>query len=125
MAVYTDLKKEEITTFLSLYNIGKLVSFYGITEGIENSNYHLKTTNGDFILTLFEKRTHKRDLPFFINIMLYLNDRKFCQCLPYLMVCKLCYFYGHDCEDLFINKAVSHQRHRRKESIPTVRCPLE
>ena len=77
MAVYTDLKKEEIITFLSLYNIGNLVSFSGITEGIENSNYHLKTTNGDFILTLFEKRTDKNDLPFFINIMMYLNDRKF------------------------------------------------
>jgi homoserine kinase type II len=77
LAVYTDLKKEEIITFLSLYNIGNLVSFSGITEGIENSNYHLKTTNGDFILTLFEKRTDKNDLPFFINIMMYLNDRKF------------------------------------------------
>ena len=77
MAVYTDLKQEEIITFLSLYNIGNLVSFYGITEGIENSNYHLKTTNGDFILTLFEKRIDKNDLPFFINILMYLNDRKF------------------------------------------------
>ena len=77
MAVYTDLKKEEIITFLSLYNIGNLVSFYGITEGIENSNFYLKTTNGDFILTLFEKRTDKNDLPFFINIMKQKNDRKF------------------------------------------------
>ena len=70
MAVYTDLKKEEVVTFLSLYNIGGLVSFSGITEGIENSNYHLKTTTNDFILTLFEKRTDKNDLPFFINIMM-------------------------------------------------------
>ncbi len=77
MAVYTDLKKEEIVTFLSLYNIGSLVSFSGITEGIENSNYHLKTTTNDFILTLFEKRTDKNDLPFFINIMMYLNDKEF------------------------------------------------
>ena len=77
MAVYTDLKKEEIIAFLSLYNVGSLVSFSGITEGIENSNYHLKTTKSDFILTLFEKRTDKEDLPFFINIMMYLNDREF------------------------------------------------
>ena len=77
MAVYTDLKKEQIITFLSLYNIGSLISFYGITEGIENSNYYLKTTKNDFILTLFEKRTDKNDLPFFINIMIYLNDKKF------------------------------------------------
>ena len=77
MAVYTDLKKEEIVTFLLLYNIGSLVSFSGITEGIENSNYHLKTTTNDFILTLFEKRTDKNDLPFFINIMMYLNEKEF------------------------------------------------
>ena len=77
MAVYTDLKKEEVVTFLSLYNIGSLVSFSGITEGIENSNYHLKTSTNDFILTLFEKRTDKNDLPFFINIMMYLNEREF------------------------------------------------
>ena len=77
MAVYTDLKKEEIIAFLSLYNIGSLVSFSSITEGIENSNYHLKTTKNDFILTLFEKRTDKEDLSFFINIMIYLNDREF------------------------------------------------
>ena len=77
MAVYTDLKKEEIITFLLMYNIGKLVSFKGITEGIENSNFHLKTTKGSFVLTLFEKRTKKIDLPFFINIMMYLNDKQF------------------------------------------------
>ena len=77
MAVYTDLKKEEIVTFLSLYRIGNLVSFSGITEGIENSNYHLKTTKGDFILTLFENRTDINDVPFFINIMIYLNNKKF------------------------------------------------
>ena len=77
MAVYTDLTKEEVVTFLSLYNIGSLVSFSGITEGIENSNYHLKTSTNDFILTLFEKRTDKNDLPFFINIMMYLNEREF------------------------------------------------
>ena len=48
MAVYTNLKENEIYDFLKEYNIGELISFSGITEGIENSNYHVKTTNGNF-----------------------------------------------------------------------------
>ncbi len=73
MAVYTNLNQDQIIDFLKLYNIGKLISFSGITEGIENSNFHLKTSNGDFILTIFEKRVDIKDIPFFIKIMLHLN----------------------------------------------------
>ena len=77
MAVYTNLNDEQISDFLKLYRIGKLISFTGITEGIENSNFHLKTTSGEFILTIFEKRVNKKDLPFFINVMKHLSKKKF------------------------------------------------
>ena len=73
MAVYTNLNEGHIIDFLELYDIGKLISFSGITEGIENSNFHLKTSNGNYILTIFEKRVDIKDIPFFIKIMLYLN----------------------------------------------------
>ena len=55
MAVYTNLNESHIIDFLKLYDIGELISFSGITEGIENSNFHLKTSNGNYILTIFEK----------------------------------------------------------------------
>ena len=77
MAVYTNLNDEQISDFLKLYKIGKLITFTGITEGIENSNFHLKTTSGEFILTIFEKRVNKKDLPFFINVMKHLSKKKF------------------------------------------------
>ena len=73
MAVYTNLNEGQIIDFLKLYDIGELISFSGITEGIENSNFHLKTSNGNFILTIFEKRVDIKDIPFFIKIMLHLN----------------------------------------------------
>ena len=77
MAVYTNLNNEQISDFLKIYKIGKLISFTGITEGIENSNFHLKTSCGEFILTIFEKRVNKKDLPFFINVMIHLSDKEF------------------------------------------------
>ena len=73
MAVYTNLNEGQIIDFLKLYDIGELISFSGITEGIENSNFHLKTSTGNFILTIFEKRVEIKDIPFFIKIMLHLN----------------------------------------------------
>ena len=73
MAVYTNLNEGQIIDFLKLYDVGELISFSEITEGIENSNYHLKTSNGDFILTIFEKRVDIKDIPFFIKIMIHLN----------------------------------------------------
>ena len=77
MAVYTKLNKEQIINFLKLYKIGKFISFHGITEGIENSNFYLETTKGKYILTIFEKRVNQNDIPFFINIMKYLSSRGF------------------------------------------------
>lgn len=64
MAVYTRVSEDQLNDFLGSYDIGTAVSFSGITEGVENSNYRLKTTKGDYILTLYEKRVNTDDLPF-------------------------------------------------------------
>jgi homoserine kinase type II len=69
MAVYTEVSDEELTEFLARYDIGSLVSFKGIAEGVENSNYLLTTEKGPFFLTLYEKRVRPGDLPFFLGLM--------------------------------------------------------
>ncbi len=68
MAVFTKLKKEDIENFLKKYSIGNLISFEGIIEGIENTNYRIKTSNHDYILTIFEKRVNPDELPFFMSL---------------------------------------------------------
>lgn len=75
MAVYTDINEIELAAFLEHYDIGTLTSYKGIAEGVENSNYLLRTTEGTFILTLYEKRTNREDLPFFLNLMQHLASR--------------------------------------------------
>ncbi len=77
MAVYTTIRKDEIVKFLTQYNLGKLISYSGIIEGIENTNYNLITDTGKFILTIFEKRVDLKDLPFFTNLQKYLSDNGF------------------------------------------------
>jgi len=76
MAVYTEVTDEALETFLTEYDIGSIVAFRGIAEGVENSNYSLKTTQGDFILTLYEKRVDPADLPWFLGLMEHLARRK-------------------------------------------------
>ncbi|MEA2952089.1 MAG: homoserine kinase type [Alphaproteobacteria bacterium] len=72
MAVYTDVAEEELTEFLRNYDIGKYLSYKGIAEGVENSNFLLHTTTGYFFLTLYEKRVAVSDLPFFLGLMAHL-----------------------------------------------------
>ena len=72
MAVYTEVSDEELAEFLSQYDLGGLVSFKGIAEGVENSNYLLGTGTGTYILTLYEKRVHRDDLPYFLGLMEHL-----------------------------------------------------
>ena len=72
MAVYTDVAADELAEFLQHYDIGELLSYKGIAEGVENSNFLLHTTAGYFILTLYEKRVAKGDLPFFVGLMTHL-----------------------------------------------------
>src|ERR1700760_3560035 len=72
MAVYTDVAADELADFLKNYEIGDLLSYKGIAEGVENSNFLLHTTTGAFILTLYEKRVARGDLPFFLGLMTHL-----------------------------------------------------
>ena len=72
MAVYTEVSDEELEEFLSQYDLGGLVSFKGIAEGVENTNYLLGTGTGTYILTLYEKRVHRGDLPYFLGLMEHL-----------------------------------------------------
>jgi homoserine kinase type II len=72
MAVYTDVAADELAEFLENYDIGETLSYKGIAEGVENSNFLLHTTAGHFILTLYEKRVAKGDLPFFLGLMTHL-----------------------------------------------------
>lgn len=75
MAVYTDLSEEILRPWLEGYDLGALVAFRGIAEGIENSNFLLETTQGRFILTLFEKRVNPADLPWFLGLMTHLAQQ--------------------------------------------------
>jgi homoserine kinase type II len=75
MAVYTDVAAEELTAFLGAYELGDLLAYKGIAEGVENSNFLLHTSRGYFILTLYEKRVAAPDLPFFLALMEHLAAR--------------------------------------------------
>lgn len=75
MAVYTDIRDDQLQAFLANYAIGDLHSFQGIAEGVENSNFMIATDNGRYILTLYEKRVVPADLPFFIVLMKHLSER--------------------------------------------------
>ena len=75
MAVYTDVAAEDLAAFLAGYDIGELLSYKGIAEGVENSNFLVHTSRGYFILTLYEKRVAAKDLPFFLGLMEHLHAR--------------------------------------------------
>ena len=69
MAVYTKLSENKLKEFFSKYNLGKVLNFSGIKEGIENTNYFVQTDKNKFILTMYEKRVGEEDLPFFMGLM--------------------------------------------------------
>src|SRR5580658_6545624 len=75
MAVYTDVTAEDLGRFLAAYEVGELLSYKGIAEGVENSNFLVHTARGNFILTLYERRVAERDLPFFLGLMEHLAAR--------------------------------------------------
>ena len=77
MAVYTKLSENKLKDFFTKYNLGKLLNYKEIKEGIENTNYFIKTERGKFILTLYEKRVDEKDLPFFMSLMKNLYDKSF------------------------------------------------
>jgi homoserine kinase type II len=75
MAVYTDVAVDELAAFLSAYDLGELLAYKGIAEGVENSNFLLHTSRGYYILTLYEKRVAASDLPFFLALIEHLAAR--------------------------------------------------
>ncbi len=75
MAVYTEVSDDALASFLTEYDIGTVVAFRGIAEGVENSNYALRTTTSDYILTLYERRVNPADLPWFLGLMEHLAGK--------------------------------------------------
>jgi len=76
MAVYTKISKKEISNINKKFKVENIIYFKGIKQGIENTNYLLKSKNNKFILTIFEKRVSQKEIPFFMKLMDQLNDLK-------------------------------------------------
>jgi len=76
MSVYTTVSQQQLKELLALYTLGDLISFEGIKEGIENTNYTITTTQGKFILTIFESLTTK-ELPCYLLLLNYLSQNDF------------------------------------------------
>ena len=75
MSVYTLIEPSQLKEFLNHYNLGNLIEFNGINAGIENTNYFVTTSSGEFVLTLFEQLTAE-ELPYFLKLMAYLAEHK-------------------------------------------------
>ena len=82
MAVYTDISDAELESFLARYDLGTPISFKGIAEGVENSNFLLETDRGRYVLTIYERRVRAADLPFFLGFMLHLAQHGFPSATP-------------------------------------------
>ena len=76
MAVYTKINNKDVQFLSKKFNLNKIIKFQGIKKGIENTNYLLKNNNSNYILTIFEKRVKRKDLPFFMKLMDKLNLQK-------------------------------------------------
>jgi homoserine kinase type II len=70
MSVYTEVKRTELVAFLSDYAVGNLVSYEGISDGIENTNYFVTTEQGQFVLTLFEQHDFE-EMDYFLDVMTF------------------------------------------------------
>jgi homoserine kinase type II len=82
MAVYTDISDAELEAFLAAYDLGAPLSFKGVAEGVENSNFLLETEAGRYFLTIYERRVRREDLPFFLGFMQHLAQRGFPSATP-------------------------------------------
>jgi homoserine kinase type II len=74
MAVFTEVSESTAQTLLSQLKLGDLVELRGIQGGIENTNYFLTSSQGAFVLTLFERLTHEQ-LPFYLYLMKHLAEQ--------------------------------------------------
>ena len=72
MAVYTEVSDTDLEAFLGDYDLGRLLAYKGIAEGVENSNFFVHAEAGFFILTLYEKRVEANELPYFLGLMEHL-----------------------------------------------------
>ncbi|WP_072394991.1 homoserine kinase [Hyphomicrobium sp. CS1GBMeth3] len=75
MAVYTEVTDDELARLIADYDLGELLSYKGIAEGVENTNFLVHTSEGTYILTLYERRVDTDDLPFFLGLLEHLNQR--------------------------------------------------
>jgi homoserine kinase type II len=75
MAVFTAVTESQLAGWMRHYDLGEVVEFRGITSGIENSNFFLTTTRGEYVLTIFEKLTAGQ-LPFYLNLMRHLAEHR-------------------------------------------------
>lgn len=81
MSVFTKVSHPELVTFLKSYPVGELIGHQGIGEGVENTNYFVDTSDGRWVLTLFERLNH-HDLPFFLGLMTHLASRGYPSAMP-------------------------------------------
>lgn len=82
MAVYTDITDEELGELLADYDLGAPLTFKGIAEGVQNSNFLLETESGRFFLTVYEKSVREDELPFFLGLMRWLADKGYPSAAP-------------------------------------------
>jgi len=76
MAVYTQITKQDLIAFLEQYDLGALLDFKGIAQGVSNTNYHVFTDQGRYILTIFEpRRVLEKDLDFFFDYSAHLQNK--------------------------------------------------
>jgi homoserine kinase type II len=82
VAVYTDIAEQDLEAFLAGFDVGRPVAFKGIAEGVENSNFLLETDAGQFILTVYERRVRRDELPFFLDLLSWLAAHGFPSATP-------------------------------------------
>jgi homoserine kinase type II len=71
MSVYTKVNAAELSAWLAELPVGTLVDLKGIAAGIENTNYFVTTTQGVFVLTIFERLSGEA-LAFCLGLMAHL-----------------------------------------------------
>lgn len=74
MAVFTHVSESDLHAFLAQYSVGTLVDAKGILQGVDNTNYHIKTEHKDFVLTIFESRIQPEDIPYYLDFMKHLSE---------------------------------------------------